>query len=43
MKTKQFLELYFEARTRFSNQLENLRTEDLKKKLEEVGAEIELK
>mgnify|MGYP003454920605 FL=1 len=33
MKTKQFLELYFEARTRFSNQLENLRTEDLKKKL----------
>ena len=33
MKTKQLLELYIEARTRFSNQLENLTKDDLIKKL----------
>jgi len=33
MKTKQLLELYIEARTRFSNQLEYLNKNDLIKKL----------
>ncbi|MEX0996908.1 MAG: DinB family protein [Flavobacteriaceae bacterium] len=32
-KTELLLELWIEARTRFSNQLENLKEEDLKKKL----------
>ncbi|TJY66551.1 DinB family protein [Sphingobacterium alkalisoli] len=32
-KTELLLELWLEARTRFSNQLDNLTTEDLKKKL----------
>ncbi|KAA2219799.1 MULTISPECIES: DinB family protein [Maribacter] len=33
LKTQLFLELWMEARTRFTNQLERLKEEDLKKKL----------
>lgn len=33
-KTQLFLELWLEARTRFTNQLENITTADLTKKLE---------